>query len=144
MNSRASGLLTLYQLAAGLSDTSTGLLLLLAPAWTLHLLRVTHPPTPDIFTSFIGAFVLGVGLTYLWLLLRSVRGLATSATWQAQWRDTALIRACVALFLLAAIATSRLEKAWLTVALADAALALVQAIGLQRNWLHLDAKTHRA
>ena len=135
MNSRAPLLLNLYQLAAGLSDTATGLLLLLAPVTTLHLMRINTAPTPIVFISFIGAFVLGVGLSYLSLAIRLRRGLVTAAEWESQWRATAIIRTCIAAFLTIQVATSRMEPAWSLVALSDAALALIQFIGLSRGWL---------
>ena len=133
MRSRTRNLLDLYQLAAGLSDTLTGLLLLAAPAWTLHLMHVTQSATPAVFNSFVGAFVLGVGLTYLVILVRKRQ--VTPAEWESQWRCTAIIRSCIALFLFAEIATTHMQPAWSLVALSDAALALIQWIGLHRGWL---------
>ena len=135
MKTRAGVLLQVYQGLAGLSDTTTGLLLLLVPAWTLQLMHVRQPPERAVFSSFIGTFVLGVGLSYLWVLLREARGVASVAEWQAQWRCTALIRTGVAVFLVTQIASARLEAAWITVAASDAALATIQWIGLSRGWL---------
>ena len=135
MKSRTQALLPLYQIAAGLSDTCTGLLLLAAPAWTLRLMHVTQSPAPAVFASFLGAFVLGVGLTYLWLALRYGQGLATTLEWESQWRCTGIIRGCVACFLFLELGSGRMEPAWSLVAFSDAALALLQAIGLHRGWL---------
>ena len=134
MRSRAYLWLQLYQVGAGLSDTLTGAMLLVAPLWTLRLMHLTILPTPA-FASFIGAFVLGVGLTYLRVAFRSARGLASAPEWASQWRGTALIRGCVAAFLFWQIGAAHMEPAWLSVAVSDAALALVQGIGLHRGWL---------
>ena len=139
MRSRARMLLEFYQVAAGLSDTSTGVLLLAAPLWTLHLMHVSQAATPAVFDSFIGAFVLGVGLTYLWIALRHWRGLASEAEWESQWRCTALIRSCVAVFLFAEVAAGHMESAWGVVAVSDAALAAIQGLGLHRGWLRYAA-----
>lgn len=135
MRSRIHILLALYQVAAGLSDTLTGILLLVAPLWTLHLMHITRAPVPAVFASYIGAFVLGVGLTYLWVAVRQWRGLRTHAEWESQWQCTAIIRACIAIFLTIEIASSRMELAWGIVAVSDGALALIQWIGLHRGWL---------
>ena len=135
MKSRAQRVLDLYQIAAGLSDTCTGILLIVAPLWTLRLMHVTQSLTPAVFDSFIGAFVLGVGLTYVWVALRRWRGLTSVAEWESQWRCTATIRSCVAVFLLAEIGFAHLEPAWSLVAVSDAALAVIQWIGLRRGWL---------
>ncbi len=129
--------LLLYQLAAGLSDTCTGLLLVIAPTLTLHLMRVDEAPVPAVFVSYIGAFVLGVGLTYLWILLRQWRGLSSPSEWEAHWRATAVIRSCIAVFVFAQVAGAHLERSWISVAASDGALALIQLMGLHRGWLRM-------
>ncbi len=128
-------LLTMYEVAAGLSDTSTGLLLIFVPGWTLTLMRLNSLPQPIEFAGFIGAFVLSVGLTYLltamcWPLARS-----NADVWKAQWGITALIRSLVALYLFSQIARGRMELAWIAVALSDGTLACIQWVGLARGWL---------
>ncbi len=133
--SRMTRSLTLYQYAAGLCDTLTGLLLILAPAWTLTLMRVHVLPQPIVFVSWIGAFVLSVGLTYLWVALVWPLSPRSALSWKMQWRITALIRSIVAVFLLSQIALGRLQPAWITVALTDGALASLQWIGLSRDWI---------
>lgn len=140
MKTRAKAVLELYQVAAGLSDTSTGLLLLVAPLPTLRLMHVTQSPTPVVFNSFIGAFVLGVGLTYLLVSFRAWQGRTTLAEWESQWRATATIRSCIAIFLIAEIAMAHLQPAWGLVAVSDAALACLQWIGLHRGWLRAVVK----
>jgi hypothetical protein len=48
------------------------------------------------------------------------------------------MRSSVAIFVFTQILAGSLETGWLTVALFDAACALLQAIGLRKGWL-LDA-----
>ena len=86
-----------YQYLAGLSDTTTGWLLVLEPQWTLTLMGVRRIPQPIEFASFVGVFVLGVGVTYLYAT-RLPLVAANTARWQTIWALTALIRTLVALF----------------------------------------------
>lgn len=123
-----------YQCLAGLSDTSTGGLLIVAPRWTLTLMGVGRFPQPIEFASFVGVFVLGVGLVYLYAM-RLPLDAAHAPRWQTVWAVTALIRTLVAVFLLGEISSGRMEPAWLTVAIFDGALALIQWIGLTKGWL---------
>ena len=127
--------LLVYQYLAGLGDTATGILLILAPGWTLTLMGIHTLPHPVAYGSFVGVFVLGVGLSYL-SITRLPRDAAHAARWQTVWGLTALIRSLVALWLTVEILTGRMEPAWVTVALSDAAMALVQWIGLGRGWLN--------
>jgi hypothetical protein len=134
--SLATWLLT-YQYVAGLSDTSTGLLLVFAPSWTLTLMGVQRLPQPIEYASYVGVFVLGVGLAYL-----SVTRLPLTAQntprWQTVWILTALIRSLVAAFLLAEILSGQMEPAWFTVAIVDGCLAVIQWIGLWKGWLNFE------
>lgn len=127
-------LLTLYQLMAGLSDTFTGLLLIFAPGLTLRLMGVLSSPQPVVYASFIGAFVLSVGLTYFFVIRSWPLTPGNAARWKTQWQVTALVRASVALVLLAELALHRMEIAWVTVAVTDGALASAQWLGLSRGW----------
>jgi hypothetical protein len=126
-----------YQYTAGLCDTATGLLLLLAPEWTLRLMRVTIIPKPVVFASYVGIFVLGVGLTYIQAAITRTPGGIRDTNWHGQWSITALFRSLVALFLICQIAAGRMERAWITVAVVDATFATVQWLGLGRGWLKL-------
>jgi cytochrome c oxidase cbb3-type subunit 1 len=128
-------LLKLYQLLAGLSDTSTGVLLIFAPAWTLHLMGVSAPPLPIAFASFVGAFVLSVGLSYFLVPASHPLSANGRASWKAQWQVTALVRSSVALVLLSEIALGRMEPVWIMVAITDGLLAAIQWLGLSRGWL---------
>jgi hypothetical protein len=122
--------LMLYQWAAGLCDASTGALLIGAPRWTLHLMGLHILPEPIAFVRLVGAFVGGVGASYLWAALcLPVR------EWRGQWSTTALIRSGVALLLTWQIATGAMERGWAGVVATDALLAIVQWIGISKDWL---------
>ena len=127
--------LPVYQWAAGACDATTGLLLMVAPAWTLSLMGVQHGPQPLAFASFIGAFVFSVGAAYLYAA-RLPRDVAHAPDWQTVWMLTALTRTVVALFLAWQMILGHLELAWISVALTDGALALLQWTGLRKGWLH--------
>ncbi len=127
-------ILLAYQILIGLSDTATGLLLVVAPAFTLGLMGL-HPPVDTLpFQSFIGAFVLSVGLACFYgasLMLKRESPCRVEAIWQL----TALTRGCVALFVFAAVLGHTLEPGWLTVGISDGACVLFQVIGLRNCWL---------
>ena len=132
--------LLLYQLLAGSGDAATGLLLIVAPAWTLALMGVTHGSFTPAATSFVGTFVLSVGLAYLYVL-RLPMNPAYAPRWQTVWLLTALTRTLVAGFLAWKIIAGQMESAWLTVAFTDGALAVVQWTGLAKGWLQFDCAT---
>ena len=125
----------LYHYAAGLSDTSTGLLLLFAPAWTLRLMGVTQAPHPIFFASYVGIFVLCVGATYLWILPGRLASPSYAAYWRTQWLITAFFRSMIALFVITEITLGTMERAWIAVAITDGVFAAIQWIGLRGNWL---------
>ena len=123
-----------YQLLTGLSDTSTGLLLLAAPQLTLRLMKLHAAPDTLPFLSYIGVFVLSVGLACLyggWLAI--MRGTADKL--EVVWLLTAITRALVAVFVLVAVSSGSLEPGWTAVAFTDAAFSLLQFAGLGRGWL---------
>ena len=125
-----------YQLVAGLSDASTGMLLIAAPIFTLRMMGLVVPRDATPFLSFIGAFVFSVGLAYLYgaLLVRRTKGVPRL---EAVWVMTAMIRSSVAIFVLAAVLNRSLAPGWLTIAVFDGACALIQARGLRRGWLNV-------
>jgi hypothetical protein len=94
-----------------------------------------HPAADALpYLSYIGAFVLSVGIACLygaWLTTRP----HFAARFEVVWLLTAITRASVALFVLAKIFSGGLEPGWLTVALSDGAFALFQLTGLTRGWL---------
>lgn len=129
-------LLLTYQLVAGLSDTSTGVLLIAAPLFTLRMMGVAAPTDATPFLSFIGAFVLAVGLAYLYgaLLVRRTSGVPRL---EVVWLLTAIIRSSVAIFVVAAVLNHSLAPGWLTIAAFDGICVLIQARGLRRGWLNV-------
>ena len=132
-------LLFTYQLLTGLSDTTTGLLLVAAPTLTLHLMHVNAPADALPYLSWVGAFVLSVGLACLYGAFLTTRPNFT-AKLETVWVLTTISRASVALFVASQIATGALSTAWYSVPLTDGAIALFQIIGLSRNWLSDAAK----
>ena len=128
-------LLFAYQLIAGLSDASTGAMLIAAPLFTLRMLGLDVPADATPYLSFVGAFVLAVGLSYLYgaMLIRRMRGIQRIET---VWILTAIIRSSVAIFVFAAVLKGSLAPGWLTIAVFDGICVLIQASGLRRGWLH--------
>ncbi len=131
-------LLLAYQVLTGLSDTSTGLLLIAAPALTMRLMKLHVAAESQPFLSYIGVFVLSVGIACLYgaVLARSA---ISADKLEVVWLLTAITRGLVAVFVVAKVASGALEPGWSTVALTDGAFALLQFIGLARGWLR-DAK----
>ncbi len=127
--------LFLYQYAAGLCDTSTGLLLLFVPVFALRLMGITRQPRPLLYASFVGVFVLCVGASYLMVLGMGSSKVAQASFWRGQWLITLMIRTAVALFVFSKVAFGAMEPAWLAVAFTDATFALVQWVGLRRDWI---------
>lgn len=127
--------LVLYQYIAGLCDMCTGVLLIAAPVFTLGLMGVHVVPQPIAFVRYIGVFVLGVGMTYLWAVMFWPLTSHAHIGWSVQWKISALFRSLVALFVLWQVASGGLESRWLSVAATDGAFALVQWWGLMQGWL---------
>ena len=133
---RHNNLLLGYQLLAGTCDTVTGLLLIVSPGWTLSLMGVIQNYSSALI-SFVGTFVLAVGLFYFYPL-RFPTIARNAQRWQTVWVLTALIRSLVAAFLLLEISAQRMELAWITVAISDGALGAIQWTGLAKGWLRFD------
>jgi hypothetical protein len=123
-----------YQLLIGLSDTFTGALLVIAPEFTLRLMGLHAAADALPFLSFIGAFVLAVGLSCLFGGLVMIRR-GSPCQLEMVWLLTAITRASVAVFITMQILGHTLEIGWLTIAVFDGACVLFQAIGLRRGWL---------
>lgn len=119
----------LFQWAVGACDASTGLLLVLAPAWTLRLMGIGSLPEPADIISFVGIFVFAVGISYFLVSADDVAG------WKMQWKVTALVRLLVAAFLLWKIFVVGWEVKWISVLLTDLIIALIQISGLKLRWL---------
>jgi hypothetical protein len=127
-------ILIAYQLLIGLSDTFAGALLMIAPVFTLGLMRLHAPADAMPYLSFVGSFVLSVGLSCIygaWLMtLRR-----SPCRLEMVWLLTAITRASVAIFVGAQLLEHTLELGWITVAVFDGACVLFQAIGLRKGWL---------
>jgi len=126
--------LQIYQLLIGLSDASTGLLLVFAPRLTLRLMLLQAPPAALPYLSFIGAFVFSVGIACLYGCLLATRP-GSNEKLETVWFLTAVSRGSVAVFVTSQILSGALEAGWASVAIADSAFSLFQAIGLYRGWL---------
>jgi hypothetical protein len=123
-----------YQAIAGLSDTATGAMLCVAPQFTLHLMGLRAPADAAPYISYIGAFVLSLGLSYLYGgILIAIE--ASAERMEMIWLVTAFTRSAVAIYVLKAVLAGDLEAGWITVAAFDAACALIQAEGLRKRWL---------
>ncbi|MGZ8898548.1 MAG: hypothetical protein ACXW3Z_00485 [Limisphaerales bacterium] len=125
---------TLYQFAVGTCDTLTGVLLLIVPQFALKLMGVTQAPAEPVFISFIGAFVLSVGLTYL-VFAGSPRSESELGAARAAWLITGLGRLCAGTFVLLAITAGRMELPWISITVVDLSIGGFQLIGLRRQWL---------
>jgi hypothetical protein len=123
-----------YQLLTGLSDSITGVLLIVSPALTLRLMGLQADNTALPFLSYIGTFVLSVGIACLYGALLATRP-GGSQKLEVVWLLTAITRALVAVFVAASIYAGALETGWSTVAISDGSFALVQATGLWKGWL---------
>jgi len=123
-----------YQLLIGLSDTLTGALLIVAPEVTLQLMRLHAPADALPFLSFIGAFVLSVGLACLYGAYLAIRRVSP-CRFEIVWLLTAMTRASVAIFVLTQVLTHTLQAGWLTVAATDGACVAIQAVGLRKGWV---------
>ena len=88
------------------------------------------PPSADamVYLSWIGVFVMSVGLSYA-LALGKHRG-----SGEAVWTFTAMVRMLVAVFLTARIVGHSLESGWILVAVSDATVAAVQIVILRKRW----------
>ena len=131
-------ILLAYQLLTGLSDGSTGVLLIFAPAVALRVMHLQVSPSALPFLSYIGAFVLSVGVACLYGAFLVTRA-DFAPKLEVVWLLTAITRGLVAVFVISKIVSGTLEAGWMTVAVSDGALALLQAIGLSQGWL-ADAK----
>ena len=98
--------LKFWSLAVGSMDGVTGLLLIFVPLQVLKMLGVA-PPSADalVFVSWIGVFVMGVGLSYAMALGKRSRG-------ETVWAFTAMIRIMVAIFLTVRILNGSLVANW--------------------------------
>lgn len=118
-----------WSLAVGAMDACTGLLLIFIPAQVMAMLHIEGvAPEAMVFLSWVGVFVLAVGLSYGFALVGR-RGWG-----EVTWLITATVRTLVALFISSRILSGALEATWATVALCDALVAAVQFVILRKAW----------
>jgi hypothetical protein len=127
-------LLIAYQFFAGLLDTSTELLLIAAPVLALRLMRLHAAENTLVLISYLGVFVLSVGLSCLYGGLLAVKCVLADKL-EVVWLLTAITRALVAVFVLVKVTSGSVEPGWLPVAFTDGTFALIQFFGLTRGWL---------
>ena len=123
-----------YQWLVGLSDAGTGMLLYVAPTYTLQLMGVHAPGDAAPYVSYVGAFVLSVGIACLYGVRLVVRR-APLERLEMVWLLTTFTRSAVAVYLLKCVLAQELEAGWLFVAFFDGAIAVIQGVGLRRRWL---------
>lgn len=122
-----------YQWITGLSDTLTGASLYLAPAFTMRMMGLHVPVDAEVYVAYIGAFVLSVGFSCLYGASLVRRHECRKL--EVVWLLTAFARTAVALYVLQAVLTGRLEWGWFGVAVFDGICAIVQGVGLRKGWL---------
>jgi hypothetical protein len=128
-----------FAVAVGLCDATTGAALVAAPLWTLARLGIAPLPAEPVYQRWIGAFVLAVGLAYLYpFLLRGAEVARRGERLATVFEVTALVRAAVAATAGGAIACGALPLAWLGVPLFDAAVVWAQVALLRRGGLRDD------
>lgn len=121
-----------WNVGVGAMDAITGLLLMMAPVLTLRIMGLQPiGEEAQVFLSWMGAFVFAVGASYF-LALRT----RSPEQGEMIWTITALVRAVIAVFVVTKVAQGTLEPLWLSVAATDAAVAVVQGIGIQKQWWH--------
>lgn len=125
---KKSAILKWWSVGAGSMDAVTGLLLIAAPQWVLRMLGIASLAEESLlFLSWVGVFVLGVGLSYGLALTGRARG-------EAVWMFTGLVRVLVAVFLIEKVLSCEMESAWLLVAAGDGVVAVAQGAILLAGW----------
>lgn len=119
--------LKLWSAGVGAMDAVTGFLLIFAPLFTLRLLGITLPPVDAVWIGWIGVFVMSVGGGYGLAIVRARYG-------EPVWMFTSLVRVAVAVYVTAHVLDGSLETRWILVAIADAAVAIVQCMILRAGW----------
>jgi hypothetical protein len=116
-----------WSIAVGSMDAVTGLLLIFAPGPVLGLLGIATPSADSlVFLSWIGVFVMSVGLSYSMALGSRVRG-------ETVWRFTAWVRILVAVFIAARVIDGSLAPAWVMVGISDGVVGVVQLVILRKG-----------
>ena len=135
--------LALLSGAWGLTDTATGLGLLLFPELTLRAMGVGDQGDAWAFVRFIGAFVFATGSLYLGALWYGrMRGQPEALRYA--WMATGWTRLCVATATTVLIASGELERAWWPVPVADGMIGAFQAYALGSKLFPREARNEEA
>jgi hypothetical protein len=121
-----------FAIFVGLCDASTGVALIVAPLRTLGWLGIAAPLSQAVFVQWIGAFVLAVGLSYLYPFAPGANPARRAERLRSGFEITAIVRGAVALVTGAALLAGELEPDWLGVPVFDGVVALLQVAMLAR------------
>jgi hypothetical protein len=117
-----------WSLAVGTMDVLIGLLLIFFPALMLRMVKIAEPSADGlVFVSWIGVFVMSVGLSYGLAFGRRGHG-------EAAWIFSSTVRLLTVFFLTSRILGESLPGGWTLVAVACALVALVQIVLLRKGW----------
>jgi hypothetical protein len=103
-------------------------LLIVLPSVVLRLFGIASP-SPDalLFLSWIGVFVMAVGLSYAGALGKRCRG-------ETVWAFTAMVRIMVAGFIVSRVSGGSMPPQWILVAVSDGVIGIAQVIFLRVGW----------
>jgi len=119
---------------AGGLDTIAGLGFVFLPEATLAAMGADPEMEADaFFLSFVGVFVVSVGLGYLWALQRWLKR-GDTAFLRAVWRLTILFRLASGTYCAVSLLNGDLDAGWLGVPLADFVFASLQIWLLRAGW----------
>lgn len=111
----------LFALFVGTLDLASGLVFVAAPGMVLRLTQTAPEAAGSgIFVRFVGAFVAAIGALYLWTAVRGASLLRPS------FELGQILRVASGLFAAGAVGFGCLNKSWLAVSAADAALIAAQ------------------
>lgn len=116
---------SIYSVLAGTCDGLTGIMLLVAPVFTLQLMGIKTVPTEPVYMQWIGAFVFSVGFSYF-LPFISGNAEIKNRRMISVFEFTAFIRIVIVFFSGVSIARGNLDPAWIAVTLTDIILAAIQ------------------
>jgi hypothetical protein len=124
-----------FALGVGACEALTGVALVAAPRASVAAMGIALGAADAVYLRWIGAFVLAVGLAYLYALLPGAAPARRAPRLRAALEITALARGAVALVTAGAIVAGELAPRWAGVPLYDAALAAAQLAILARGGL---------
>ncbi|MBC8126933.1 MAG: hypothetical protein H8M99_07300 [Gloeobacteraceae cyanobacterium ES-bin-144] len=121
-------LLKTWSIIIGVMEVLTGLIFILAPGSVLRLLKVEFPSQEAlVFLSWIGVFIMAVGLSYGLALRHRARG-------ETVWAFTSLVSIMIVVFLTWHILDETMRREWAVLVMIHATVALVQVSILRAKW----------